>query len=87
MEALLKKEPQAESSFEVELPQEEEAKPEVFVPTDDYELLSYIIEQKGQVPEEIWQLYERFKTENPMAFSLYASEIEEIEELKREVRK
>jgi transposase InsO family protein len=88
-EALLKGEPEPEFP-EPEIELEEPAvagEEEVFVPTDDYELLSYIIEKEGKVPEEIWRAYEKFKSENPLAESLYASEIEEIEKLKKEVRK
>ena len=91
MEALLKEESEEEPAAETaeveieELPQKEEET--LFVPTDDYELLSYIIEKKGQVREEIWQMYEKFRAENPLAESLYGSEIEEIEKLKAEVRK
>ena len=87
MESLLKELPQETVREEV-IPEVPEAKEEeFFVPTDDYELLSYIIERRGDVPERIWELYERFKAENPLAETLYSSEIEEIERLKREVRK
>jgi transposase len=89
MEALLTEEsiPEPEPEPEPELIQESVQEESFFVPTDDYELLSYIIDTRGNVPETIWEMYERFKTENPLAESLYASEIEEIEKLKREVRK
>ncbi len=87
MEALLKEESEETiPEADITIPEDSE-EPDPFIPTDDYELLTYIIDRKGQVPEEIWKAYEKFKTENPMAFSLYASEIEEIEELKKEVKR
>jgi len=87
MEALLKEESiPGEPEAEPELIQEPVQEESLFVPTDDYELLSYIIDNRGNVPETIWEMYERFKTENPLAESLYASEIEEIEKLKKEAR-